>query len=70
VVLFIIAPITLFFALAVGGLLVHHAATHNGTFANLPDFINAYQGLFSTHEGVIVFLSIVLLGIILGGIVS
>ena len=51
--------------IAIIALFIHHAFTHDGKFFDPEDFKSAFSGLFSSHEGIIVLLSVVAIGLIL-----
>ncbi len=46
-------------------LFIHHYLTHDGKLYDPEDFKSAIRGLFSSHEGIIVLLLIVAIGVII-----
>ena len=47
------------------GLFIHHAFTHDGQFFSTDDFSNAIVNLLKSHEGVIILLLLILMGVLI-----
>ena len=45
------------------GLFVHHSIKHDGKFYSDEDFIIAITGLLRSHEGVIIMLLLIMVGV-------
>ena len=59
----------LLLVISIGGLLfilVHHGVIHNGVILQYGDFDNAFYYLLKSHEGIILTITLVLTGIIIG----
>ena len=63
-------PISLILMTGIVGFLVfHHAITHDGSPFDTTDFKNSGRTLFSSHEGLILFTIVFILGMMRGGMV-
>lgn len=66
----VIIPISMVLLVGIVGFLVfHHAFTHQGQGFDIIDFKNASSGLFSSHEGLILFVIVFITGMMIGGMV-
>ena len=59
----------LFLVISIGGvlfILVHHGIIHDGIVVQVDDFDNAFYYLLKSHEGIILTITLILTGIIIG----
>ena len=51
---------------AIIGLFIHHYITHDGKLYTDEDFITAVNGLVKSHEGIILLLVLIMVGVVIG----
>ena len=51
---------------AIIALFIHHYITHDGQLYSAEDFTIAIKGLFSSHEGIIILLILIMVGVLIG----
>lgn len=44
---------------------IHHSMTHEGQFIDFADVVKAFQGITSSHEGWIIIITLIMLGVVI-----
>ena len=51
---------------AIIALFVHHYFTHDGQLYSSDDFVKTVTTIFSSHEGIIILLILIMVGVLIG----
>jgi len=66
-----VIPISMIVLLGIVAFLIfHHAVTHEGQGVDTIDFKNSMNALFSSHEGIILFVILFASGIMVGDLID